>query len=233
MFSWPLRQATRRAAPGKSKPTPWTPSPAHCAWAARTVSSGGTAPVAMADHLRTTANLYVANQGNNSVVHFTIAGNGVLTQKDSITLAAAPISICGELRQYLSLRGFGTTQQPLRHAHRVCAQFRHHRLAVTATDALSRFRRHTTTTRFVPTGVTVLANSDAVYVCAYDKSAYNPGGTTTSNANPGWLFGYAVGSGGALTAFRAAPTRPASSPRPSPPTPPADSSMSPTSPPTS
>ena len=59
---------------------------------AATVSSGGTAPVAMAvtsDY----ANLYVANQGNMSVVHFTIAGNGVLTQKDSVTLTAAPVSL--------------------------------------------------------------------------------------------------------------------------------------------
>ena len=53
------------------------------------------------------------------------------------------------------------------------------------------------TDTIVPTGVAVLANNTAVYVTAYDKSAYNPGGTTTSNANPGWLFGYAVGSGGA------------------------------------
>ena len=46
-----------------------------------------------------------------------------------------------------------------------------------------------TSDTIVPTGVTVLANGKAVYVTAYDKSAYNPGGTTTSNANPGWLFG--------------------------------------------
>ena len=51
----------------------------------------------------------------------------------------------------------------------------------------------------------MLANSNAVYVSAYDKSAYNPGGTTTSNANPGWVFGYAVGSGGALTAASGSP----------------------------
>ena len=36
----------------------------------------------------------------------------------------------------------------------------------------------------VPTGVTALANNNAVYVTAYDKSAYNPGGTTTSTATP-------------------------------------------------
>src|ERR1700691_5133281 len=43
------------------------------------VSSGGTGPVAMAvtsDYY----NLYVANQGNKSVVHFSIADTGVLTQ---------------------------------------------------------------------------------------------------------------------------------------------------------
>jgi 6-phosphogluconolactonase (cycloisomerase 2 family) len=48
--------------------------------------------------------------------------------------------------------------------------------------------------------VNVLASGSAVYVSSYDQSAYNPGGTVTSNANPGWVFGYAVGSGGALTA---------------------------------
>ena len=57
----------------------------------------------------------------------------------------------------------------------------------------------------MPTGVTVLTNNNAVYVTAYDKSAYNPGGSTTSNANPGWLFGYAVGSNGALTPVSGSP----------------------------
>ena len=55
------------------------------------VASGGTGPVALA----TTSdyyNLYVANQGNNSVVHFAIADYGILTQKESITLAATPVS---------------------------------------------------------------------------------------------------------------------------------------------
>ena len=54
------------------------------------VSSGGTNPVAMAmtsDYL----NVYVANQGNNTVVHFTVADSGVLTQSDSITLPNTPV----------------------------------------------------------------------------------------------------------------------------------------------
>jgi 6-phosphogluconolactonase (cycloisomerase 2 family) len=57
----------------------------------------------------------------------------------------------------------------------------------------------------VPTGVNVLANNGAVFVSAYDQSAYNPGGATTSTANPGWVFGYTVGSGGALTASTNSP----------------------------
>ncbi len=36
----------------------------------------------------------------------------------------------------------------------------------------------------VPTGVTVLANNDAVYVTAYDQSAYNPGGTHHQHRQP-------------------------------------------------
>src|SRR5208283_1772850 len=59
---------------------------------APTVSSGGTAPVAMAvtpDY----ANLYVANQGNNTIVQFAIGGNGVLTQKNNPTPLTAPVAL--------------------------------------------------------------------------------------------------------------------------------------------
>ncbi len=37
----------------------------------------------------TYSDLYVANQGNNSVVHLTIATNGSLTSADSVTLPEA------------------------------------------------------------------------------------------------------------------------------------------------
>ena len=67
-----------------------------------------------------------------------------------------------------------------------------------------------TTDTIVPTGVTVLANNsaiqgNAVYATVYDQSAYNPGGTTTSTAHPGWVFGFAIGSGGALTPATGSP----------------------------
>ena len=57
-----------------------------------TVPSGGTGPISMAvttDY----NNLYVANQGNNSVVHFTISANGILAQAGSVTLTTTPVYI--------------------------------------------------------------------------------------------------------------------------------------------
>ena len=178
--------------------------------AASTISSGGTAPVAMtvtSDYF----NLYVANQGNSSVVHFTVAGNGVLTQKDSITLPTSaagsfvPVSIAvNPANTYLYVISY----MPSNTAN--TATVTEYTLssgtigAVAATESLTLPAPYSTDT-ILPTGVNVLANGDAVYVTAYDKSAYNPGGMTTSNANPGWLFGYAVGSGGALTAVSNSP----------------------------
>jgi hypothetical protein len=56
------------------------------------VGSGGSSPVALAT-TADYANLYAANSDNNTVVHFSIASDGVLTQKDKITLAGPPVSI--------------------------------------------------------------------------------------------------------------------------------------------
>jgi 6-phosphogluconolactonase (cycloisomerase 2 family) len=57
----------------------------------------------------------------------------------------------------------------------------------------------------IPTGITVLENNSAVFVSAYDQSAYNPGGTTSSTANPGWVFGFTVGSNGVLAPVSGSP----------------------------
>jgi len=166
--------------------------------AAPPVASGGSGPIAMA----TTAdyyNLYVANQGNNSVVHFAIDNHGNLIKKDSVTLAATPVSIAANAAGTYLYVVSGTssatlTEYPLSTGAIGSA-------TATLNLTLPGFPADT----MVPTGVTVLANNKAVFVSAYDKSAYNPGGSTTSNANPGWLFGYAVGSGGALTAVSGNP----------------------------
>jgi 6-phosphogluconolactonase (cycloisomerase 2 family) len=162
------------------------------------ISSGGTNPVAMAmtsDYL----NIYVANQGNNSVVHFTVADNGVLTQKESITLPNTPVYLAvNPTNTYLYVIS-GTssatlTEYPLSSG-----------VIGAATATVSLKVPGFTTDTIVSTGVIVLANNSAVYVTAYDQSAYNPGGTTTSNANPGWIFGFSVNSSGVLTAVSGSP----------------------------
>ncbi len=162
------------------------------------VSSGGSGPVAMA----TTSdyyNLYVANKGNNSVVHFAIATNGDLILKDTVTLAAAPVSIAvNPAGTYLYVVS-GTTSATL--TEYALSSGVIGSAAATISLSVPGFTGDT----MIPTGVTVLANGDAVYITAYDQSAYNPGGTTTSDANPGWLFGFAAGSGGALTPLAGSP----------------------------
>jgi len=39
------------------------------------------------------SHLYVVNEASNNVVHFAIAGDGVLTQKDVVTTSATPVSV--------------------------------------------------------------------------------------------------------------------------------------------
>jgi 6-phosphogluconolactonase (cycloisomerase 2 family) len=166
------------------------------------VASGGSSPVAMAvssDY----QNLYVANQGNNSVVHFAIAGNGALTQKDAITTSTTPVSLAvNQANSYLYVVS-GTTSATLT-AYALSSGTIG---AATASEPLS---LGTVSSSYggdtiIPTGVFALANNEAVYVSAYDKSAYNPGQSTSSRANPGWVFAFAVSSGGALTPTSGSP----------------------------
>jgi 6-phosphogluconolactonase (cycloisomerase 2 family) len=165
---------------------------------APTISSGGTTPVALAvtsDY----ANLYVANQGNNTVVHFAIAMNGVLTQKDVVTTTFAPSSLAvNAAGTYLFVVG-GTGQGKL--AVYPISSGTIGTLASLTPLVVPGYSSDS----IAPTGVTVLANGNAVFVSAYDQSAYNPGGTTSSTANPGWVFGYTTGSGGVLTASSGSP----------------------------
>jgi 6-phosphogluconolactonase (cycloisomerase 2 family) len=162
------------------------------------VDSGGANPVSLAVD-GSYADLYAANAGNDTVVHFTIAATGVLTQSDSVTLATTPVAIAvspngadlfvvsgsttATLTEYsLSSGKLGSvvTQEPLT-------------IPGYGSDTV------------IPTAVAVMANGAGVYATAYDQSAYNPGGTTTSTANPGWIFGFAIGSGGALTPADSSP----------------------------
>jgi 6-phosphogluconolactonase len=163
-----------------------------------TVSSGGTSPVAMAVSSNY-YDLYVANQGNNSVVHFSIADNGVLTKKDSITTSTEPVSLAVNAAGTYLYVVTGTSSATLTEYSLSTGTIG------SATAQLALTVPGYASDTIVPTAVTVLPNSNAVYVTAYDASAYNPGGTITSNANPGWLFAYVVGSSGALTAATGGP----------------------------
>jgi 6-phosphogluconolactonase (cycloisomerase 2 family) len=157
------------------------------------ITSGVNVPVSMAltsDYYH----LYVANQGNNTVVHYTIASNGALTVADSITLASTPVAVAVNAANTYLYVVSGTTSATLSE-YPLSSGTIGTATNITAPLAIPGYAGDT----MVPTNVAVLPNSGAVYVTAYDKSAYNPGGTTTSNASPGWVFGFAVGSTGALT----------------------------------
>jgi 6-phosphogluconolactonase (cycloisomerase 2 family) len=161
-------------------------------------SSGGVSPSAMAV-TSNFENLYVANQGSNNVVHFAIAPNGALTQKDVFKTSAPPlylaVNTAGTYMYVLTSDGSGPDTAA------ITSVVLGSDGAIGAASApivlsLSGYAGDT----LIPTGLTVLANNAAVYASVYDLSAYNPGGTTTSTANPGWVFGFQVGSGGALSA---------------------------------
>ena len=159
--------------------------------AAPEVCSGGTTPVALAVspgyH-----NLYVANQVDMNVVHFSIADSGVLAKKDSVTLTTVPTSLAVSPDGNTLYAVSGTTTATLSAISLSSGALG------SVTNQISLTIPGHASDNVVPTGVTVLANGGAVYVTAYDSSSYNPGGSTDSTAIPGWVFGFTVGSGGVL-----------------------------------
>jgi 6-phosphogluconolactonase (cycloisomerase 2 family) len=168
---------------------------------ASTVSSGGVNPVSMAvtsDY----ANLYAANAGSSTIVHFTIGLHGELTAKDTITTSGTPVAVAvNAANTYLYVLS-GPSPAVLT-AYALSSGTIG---SAASTQTLSLYGNYAAYSGdlLVPTGLTVLANSAAVYVTAYDQSAYNPGCTPTpactpSTANPGWVFGFTAGSGGVLT----------------------------------
>jgi 6-phosphogluconolactonase (cycloisomerase 2 family) len=160
---------------------------------APTVASGGIGPVAIA----ATGNfyhLYVANAASKNVVHFSIATNGVLTAKETISLSNTPVALAVNAASTYLYVISGTTS----------ATLTEYPLSTLGVIGNATAQQNLTLPAYagdsiVPTGVTVLANNNEVYVSAYDVSAYNPGGSVSSAANPGWVFGFAVSSTGALT----------------------------------
>jgi 6-phosphogluconolactonase len=156
------------------------------------VDSGGSSPVSMAVDASYT-DMYVANQGNNSIVHFTIDASGNLTNSDSVTLSDTPVALAVAPSGSALYVVYGSSSATLAQYSLSSGKIG----SVTAQQSLTipGFAGDTV----LPTAVTVMANGAGVYATVYDQSAYNPGGTTTSAANPGWVYSFAIGSGGALT----------------------------------
>jgi 6-phosphogluconolactonase (cycloisomerase 2 family) len=158
------------------------------------VTSGVSSPVALAvtpDY----SNLYVANAGNNTIVHYSISLTGTLAlQSDKATLASAPVAITVNSAGTYLYAVSGTASATL-----TAYPLTSGAIGAAASSVALTVPGYASDT-IIPTGVTVLANNSAVFATAYDQSAYNPGGAITSNANSGWIFGFTVGSSGALTA---------------------------------
>lgn len=166
--------------------------------AGKVVSSGGVDPVSMAvspDY----ANLYVANAGDDTVVHFAVAIDGTLTAKDTVTLSDAPAAVAVNAAGTYLYVVSGTTSATLT-AYPLSSG-----TIGTPVSQMSMTIPGYAGDTVVPTSVTVLDTNATVYATLYDQSSYNPGGTTTSNVHPGWIFGFQVGSGGALTPTAGSP----------------------------
>jgi 6-phosphogluconolactonase (cycloisomerase 2 family) len=167
-----------------------------------TVPAGGTNPVAMvvsSDY----ANLYVANEGSNSVVHFSVASNGVLTNKDNVTTTTPPVALTVNTGSSYLYVVSGTNSATLTAYSLSSGTIGS--AAATVPLSLGSVSASFAGDTLIPTGVNVLANGGGVFVTAYDQSAYNPGGSVSSTANPGWIFGFTVGSGGVLTPAAGSP----------------------------
>lgn len=182
------------------------------------LKSGVSSPVAMVvthDY----ANLYVANLGTSasggSIIHFAIGLNGELTAKETVTLTDNPIALAvdstGTYLYVASCVSSATSPDLVCSSAGSLSEYALSKGVIGAVASakslsLSGVSSSYATDILVPTGITVLANNgsnikgNAVYVSGYDLSAYNPGHSTTSTANPGWVFGFTIGSGGALTA---------------------------------
>jgi 6-phosphogluconolactonase (cycloisomerase 2 family) len=163
-----------------------------------TVSSGGEKPVAMITSTDY-SHLYVANASSLNVVHFAISTSGALTAKDKVTLSTTPVALAVNPADTYLYVVSGTSSATL--TEYALSSGTIGSKTVTISLKLSSYPSDT----MIPTAVTVMPNGKAVYVTAYDQTAYNPGGTTSSDANPGWVFGYTIGSGGALTAISGSP----------------------------
>jgi 6-phosphogluconolactonase len=166
------------------------------------VSSGGVDPVSMAvstDY----KNLYVANQGDSSLVQFTVAGNGTIASAATTTLSSegnTPVSI--------SMSADGTLLYVANAYQPGCSSYTPSAATCTggalavfpvgsggalgspvANGSLSYWPIGVN-----PTGVVSLADGAAAYVTTYDPTA-----------GLGYIYAFSVASGGALSTISGSP----------------------------
>ena len=140
------------------------------------------------------------------MAHFSIADSGVLTAKDTVNVGFAPASIAvNSTGTFLYVTGYVTGNSSTDTAELAVYPLSSGTIGSQAALLPLALLAPNSGDLLVPTGVTVLENGSAVYVAAYDESSYNPGGSTTSTAHQGWVFGFATGSGGALTLTTGSP----------------------------
>ncbi len=160
------------------------------------VSSGGVTPVSEAvstDY----KHLYVANQGDNTLVEFSIAGNGKLAAVKTVTLSAegnTPITIAMNSQGTL-LYVVNRFQSGCSTATVGAATCNGGALAVfpvgkdgSLGSSVTNGGKHFVPTGINPTAIDALPSGAAVYVASYDPTA-----------GVGYLYGYSATTAGALT----------------------------------
>jgi 6-phosphogluconolactonase len=169
-----------------------------------TVSSGGVTPVSMAASTDY-KHLYVANQGDSTIVEFSVAGSGALTSAATTTMSAegnTPVAIAmnaaGTLLYVANKYQSGCTT-----ATTGAATCNGGALVVypVGTDgtlgaAVANGELSYTPVGINPTALVALASGAAVYV-----TTYNPA------AGLGYVYGFAATTDGALTAATGSPFR--------------------------
>ena len=170
-----------------------------------TISSGGVTPISAATSTDY-HNLYVANQGDSSLVQFSVAGNGVLTPVTTINLSSegnTPVAIvmntAGTLLYVANKFQPGCTTATT--GASTCNGGALAVFPVGASGALGSAVANGSLNYWPiginPTAVNPLASGAAVYVSTYDPAAVGSG--------PGYLYGFISSTAGALSAVAGSP----------------------------
>jgi 6-phosphogluconolactonase (cycloisomerase 2 family) len=169
-----------------------------------TVSSGGVTPVSEAvstDY----KNLYVANQGDSTLVQFTIASSGALTSTNTTTLSSegnTPVAIAmnaaGTLLYVVSKYQPGCTLSTTVSGASTCSGGSLSVFPVSSSGALGTAVTNGSLSYWPvdinPTAVNALANGDSVYVSTYN-----------STTGLGYLYGFSATTAGALSTISGSP----------------------------